>query len=309
MERSVAILCSGQGGQHSGMFDLLAGCADAEPVFAAAWQYLHEDPRRFVREAPRDALFTDRIGQILCCTQALAVWAGLGNARPARAVIAGYSVGEVAAWGCAGSLDAAATLHLTARRASIMDAVAPADGSLAGIIGLRRDRLDPILLKHDLELAIINDVDSFVIGGHAEALDACCRDALASGARRAVRIRVTVPSHTRLMAAAVEPFSKALREVGPRLPHGNYRLLSGVDGNTVWDMETGCEKLARQICTPVNWAACLQGCREAGAELVLELGPGTALGRMAAPLFPADRVRSAEEFHTLAGLRTWLSRI
>jgi [acyl-carrier-protein] S-malonyltransferase len=85
--------------------------------------------------------------------------------------------------------------------------------------------------------------------------------------------------------------------------------LSGIDGNTVWDMETGGEKLARQICTPVNWAACLLGCREAGAELALELGPGTALSRMAAPLFPADRVRSTEEFRTLAGLRTWLSRI
>ena len=305
----VAILCSGQGAQHSGMFDLLAGCVDAEPVFAAARQHLREDPRRLVREVPPDALFKDHTGQILCCTQALAVWAGLGKAHPARAVVAGYSVGELAAWGCAGSLDATATLQLAARRASIMDAVAPHDGGLAGIIGLRRDRLDPILLKYDLELAIINDVDSFVIGGHADPLDACCRDALASGAKRAVRIRVTVPSHTRLMAAAVEPFSNALRERAPRLPHGSYRLLSGIDGSTVWDMETGCEKLARQICTPVNWAACLQGCRAAGAELALELGPGSALSRMAAPLFPADRVRSAEDFRTLAGLRTWLSRI
>jgi len=305
----VAILCSGQGGQHSGMFDLLTGCVDAEPVFAAACQNLHEDPRRLVREVSPDELFKDDIGQILCCTQALAVWAGLGNARPARAVIAGYSVGELAAWGCAGSLDAAATLQLAARRASIMDAVAPHDGGLAGIIGLRRDRLDPILLKYDLELAIINDVDSFVIGGHADPLDACCRDALASGAKRAVRIRVTVPSHTRLMSAAVEPFSNALHEMAPRLPHGSYRLLSGIDGNTIWDMETGCKKLAFQICTPVNWAACLQGCRAAGAERALELGPGTALSRMAAALFPPDRVRSTDEFHTLAGLRTWLSRI
>jgi [acyl-carrier-protein] S-malonyltransferase len=309
MAPAIAILCSGQGGQHSGMFDLLAGSVDAEPVLAAARQYLHEDPRRFVREVPQDALFKDHVGQILCCTRALAIWAGLGEARPARAVIAGYSVGELAAWGCAGSLDAAAALQLSDRRAGIMDAVAPPDGGLAGIIGLRRDRLDPILSKYNLEVAIINDVDSFVVGGHAAQLDACCRDALASGAKRAVRIRVTVPSHTRFMAAAVEPFGKALREMAPRLPHGGYRLLSGIDGNTVWDIETGCEKLARQICTPVNWAACLQGCREAGAELALELGPGTALSRMAAPLFPADRVRSTEEFRTLAGLRTWLSRI
>src|ERR1700761_2091043 len=127
MERTIAILCSGQGRQHAGMFDLLAECLDAEPVFAAARQHLHEDPRRFVREVPYDTLFKDNIGQILCCTRALAVWAGLGKACPARAVIAGYSVGELAAWGCAGSLDATATLQLAAQRASFMDAVAPPD--------------------------------------------------------------------------------------------------------------------------------------------------------------------------------------
>jgi [acyl-carrier-protein] S-malonyltransferase len=290
------------------MFDLVAECGDAEPVFAAAGQLLGKDPRRLVHEAPPDALFEDRIGQILCCTQALAVWAGLGDARPERAVIAGLSVGELAAWGCAGALDAAATLRLADRRANIMDRVGPPDGGLAGIIGLRCDSLDQLLLKYGAEVAIINDVDSFVIGGHAAALDACCRDAVASGATRAVRIRVTIPSHTRLLAAAVEPFGEALRETAPRAPDVRYRLLSGIDGDAVWDIEAGCKKLASQICTTVNWAACLEACREAGAELALELGPGTALARMAAPLFPADRVRSAEEFRTLAGLHAWLSR-
>lgn len=289
------------------MFDLFADCAAAEPVFVAASEVLGEDPRRFVRQAAPADLFADRVAQILCCTQALAVWTGLGEARPARAVIAGYSIGELAAWGCAGALDVPATLRLAERRASVMDAVAPSDGGLAGIIGLRRDDLERILGKYSLNIAIINDADSFVIGGHADALDACCRDALARGATRAIRIRVTVPSHTKLMAAAVEPFRAMLREALPKPPLEKYRLLSGIDGDTVRDVETGCDKLARQLCTTVNWAACLERSREAGVELALELGPGTALSRMAAALFPPDRVRSAAEFRTLAGLRTWLS--
>jgi [acyl-carrier-protein] S-malonyltransferase len=308
MSRSIAILCSGQGAQHAGMFDVLAGSAKGEPVFAAAGKYLGKDPRDFVREAPSDILFNDRVGQVLCCTQALAVWGALGDARPARAVIVGYSIGELAAWGCAGALDGQATLRLAQRRATIMDAVAPSDGGLAGIVGLHRGELDRLLKKHDLDIAIINDLDSFVVGGHGAALDACCRDALASGARRAVRIRVTVPSHTKLMAPAVEPFRSALRKAAPRQPNHNYRLLSGIDGDTVRDLDTGCDKLARQLCTPVNWAACLEGCREAGAELALELGPGTALSRMAAALFPPNLVRSVDEFSTLIGLRRWLSR-
>jgi [acyl-carrier-protein] S-malonyltransferase len=73
----VAILCSGQGGQHAGMFDLVAECTAAQPVFAAASEHLGTDPRRLVQD-PGAALFEDRIGQILCCTQG----AGLvGSAR------------------------------------------------------------------------------------------------------------------------------------------------------------------------------------------------------------------------------------
>jgi len=308
MHRPVAFLCSGQGGQHAGMFDLFADCAACEPMFAAASEYLRQDPRRFVREAAREALFADREAQILCCTHALVAWAGLGSARPERAVIAGYSVGELAAWGCAGVLDTAATLRLTDLRANIMESVAPPDGGLAGIVGLTRTVLDPILLRHDAAIAIINDTDSFVIGGDAAALEASCQEALANGATRAHRIPVAVPSHTNLLTKAVEPFRVALREATPRQPQMMYRLLSGIDGDAVHDVETGCDKLARQICTPVNWMTCLESCREAEAVRALELGPGTALSRMAASYFSSDSVRSADDFRTMAGLRSWLSR-
>jgi [acyl-carrier-protein] S-malonyltransferase len=308
MPRPVAFLCSGQGGQHPGMFDLFADCAACEPVFAAASAHLGRDPRRFVREAAREALFADREAQILCCTHVLVAWAGLESARPERAVIAGYSVGELAAWGCAGALDTSATLRLAHRRADIMESVAPPDSGLAGIVGLRRKVLEPILQRRDTSIAIINDTDSFVIGGHVPALEASCQDALASGATRAHRIPVAVPSHTSLLAEAVKPFLLALREAAPRQPQTMYRLLSGIDGDAVHDVGTGCDKLARQICTPVDWMACLESCREAEAVQALELGPGTALSRMAAPYFSSDGVRSTDEFRTMAGLRTWLSR-
>src|SRR6202142_1325351 len=101
----VAILCSGQGGQHPAMFDLVANCPEAEPVFAAAAKVFGRDPRRYVREAAPADLFSNLTGQILCCTQALAAWAALATVRPARAVIAGYSIGELAAWSCAGTFE------------------------------------------------------------------------------------------------------------------------------------------------------------------------------------------------------------
>jgi [acyl-carrier-protein] S-malonyltransferase len=304
----VAILCSGQGGQHPAMFDLVANCLEAEPVFAAAAGVLGQDPRRFVREAAPADLFTNLSGQILCCTQALAVSAALGTDWPARAVIVGYSVGELAAWGCAGSLDAAGTLRLAQRRAALMDAAAPRDGGLAAVAGLRRPALERILARNAVSIAIVNDVDSFVVGGSRTGLEAACREAAARGATRTASLAVAVPSHTPVLSEATEQFRAVLREARPRLPRAGCRLLSGIDGGTIHDMETGIDKLARQISTTIDWAACLESCRSAGAEAALELGPGTALSRMASALFPDGRARAVEEFRGLAGLRTWLQR-
>jgi [acyl-carrier-protein] S-malonyltransferase len=123
-----------------------------------------------------------------------------------------------------------------------------------------------------------------------------------------VSLPVAVPSHTPLLSKATEQFRAVLSEASPRLPCAGYRLLSGIDGDTIHDIETGIDKLARQISTTIDWAACLESCRSAGAEAALELGPGTALSHMASALFPGGRARAGEEFRTLAGLRSWLQR-
>ena len=189
-----------------------------------------------------------------------------------------------------------------------MDAAAPSDSGLAAIVGLLRPTLEPILARHAVFIAIVNDVDNFTVGGPRAALEAACQEAAARGAKRAVILPVAVPSHTPLLREATEQFRVVLREASPRLPRAGYRLLSGIDGDTVDDIETGIDKLARQISTTIDWAACLESCRSAGAVAALELGPGTTLSRMASALFPDGRARSVEEFRTLAGLRTWLQR-
>jgi [acyl-carrier-protein] S-malonyltransferase len=291
------------------MFDLVANCPEAEPVFAAAAQVLGQDPRRFVREAAPAELFADHSGQILCCTQALAARVALGAAWPARAVIAGYSIGELAAWGCAGAVDGPNTLRLAQRRAAAMDAAAPKDSGLAVIVGLLRPTLETILVRHAAFFAIVNEDDNSTVGGSRAALLAVCREAEARGAKRAFVLPVAVPSHTPLLREATEQFRVVLHEASPRLPGAGYRLLSGIDGDTIGDIETGIDKLARQISTTIDWAACLESCRSAGAVAALELGPGTTLSHMASALFPDGRTRSVEEFRSLAGLRTWLQRV
>jgi [acyl-carrier-protein] S-malonyltransferase len=189
-----------------------------------------------------------------------------------------------------------------------MDSLAPSDGGLAAIVGLCRPILEPILARHGISISIVNDVDSFVVGGRRTALEAACLEARALGAKRTVGIRVAVPSHTPLLSEASEQFLRLLREACPRQPRAGYRLLSGTDGGTVYELETGIDKLAQQISATIDWAACLESCRSAGVQAALELGPGSALSHMASALFADGRARAVEEFHTLDGLRTWLQR-
>jgi [acyl-carrier-protein] S-malonyltransferase len=111
-----------------------------------------------------------------------------------------------------------------------------------------------------------------------------------------------------LLTQAGQVFRTALREAEPRGPTSGVRLLSGIDGDWVENFEAGSEKLATQIATPLNWAACLESCWAAGARRALEPGPGTALNRMAARVFPNGSTRSTDEFRTRAGLRGWLAR-
>lgn len=190
----------------------------------------------------------------------------------------------------------------------MMDAAAPGDGGLAAIVGLRRPTLEPILARHSVSIAIVDDVDSFVVGGRRTGLDAACQEAAARRASHTISLKVALPSHTPFLGKATEKFRAVLREASARLPRAGYRLLSGIDGDTIHDIETGIDKLARQISTTIDWAACLEGCRSAGASAALELGPGTAVSHMALALFPDGRTRAVEEFRSWAGVRTWLQR-
>jgi [acyl-carrier-protein] S-malonyltransferase len=305
---AMAILCSGQGYQGTGMFDLLADAPEAVPVFKAAEFVLEgKDPRRLVRDASNDDLHTDKVGQILCCTQAMAAWAVLSAKVPRPLVVAGYSVGELAAWGVAGLLDYEEVLHLAIQRAAAMDKSTTQPSGLVAIRGLTRDKLDPICKAHGAYVAIVNAEDQMLVGGSRTALEAVAQDALAAGSEHTTMLPVAVPSHTPLLADASEQFRQALGKVHlpARMPL-DVRLLSGIDGDTVFDVHTGADKLARQIQQTVDWASCMESCRAAGVTKVVELGPGDALARMMHEVIPDGDVHSLSEFHSLSGFERWI---
>jgi [acyl-carrier-protein] S-malonyltransferase len=303
-----AILCSGQGYQGFDMFNLLADAPAATPVFEAAKFVLDgKDPRQLVREAGNDDLHADKVGQILCCTQAMAAWAVLSAKAPRPLVVAGYSVGELAAWGVAGLLDHKSVLDLAVQRSAAMDRATTQPSGLVAIRGLKRNVLDPICKARGAYIAIVNAEDQMLVGGARKSLDAVVHDAQAAGAERTTVLPVAVPSHTPLLAEASHSFRQALDKahLPAELP-SDVRLLSGIDGDTVFDVRTGADKLARQIQQTVDWASCMESCRAAGVTKVIELGPGHALAHMMHEFMPNGDVHSLSEFHSLPGFERWV---
>jgi [acyl-carrier-protein] S-malonyltransferase len=307
---ALAILCSGQGRQHPGMFALTGDAPQAASMFVHAAKLLGDnDPRDFVRSETSEALHRNRAGQILCTVQALGAAAALRDAMPGRIIVAGYSVGEVAAWGVGGLLSATDTLDLIAHRAEAMDAATEPGDGLMFVRGLPRDDIDRLCERYEAAVAIVNPGDAFVLGGSRAALQAIAGEAKVMHAARVVDLPVEVASHTKRLVAASAAFRESLRRISvPFPPAVGTRILSGIDGSPVISVEVGLDKLAAQISQTVQWASCLQGCIEAGATAFLEFGPGHALSAMAEGAWRDIPTRPLEDFRSLQGARSWLAR-
>jgi [acyl-carrier-protein] S-malonyltransferase len=187
---ALALLCSGQGRQHPGMFALTGDAPEAADLFVHATTLLGRDPREIVRNETTDGLHRDRLAQILCTLQALAAAVALREALPDRLIVAGYSVGEVAAWGVAGLLSMTDTLDLVAHRAEAMDAASPPSDGMLFVRGLSRGAVDALCERHNAAIAIVEPGDAFVLGGSRAALQALADDARVMNATRVVDIPV-----------------------------------------------------------------------------------------------------------------------
>ncbi|MEN5096637.1 malonate decarboxylase subunit epsilon [Stenotrophomonas sp. TWI1409] len=297
---SLALLCPGQGAQHAAMFDRVRDLAAARPVLDATSELLGRDV--FAATAADDR-FDNVRAQPLLCAASLAHWQGLREVLPTPTVIAGYSIGELAAHAIAGGVDAATCLALAAQRALLMDSANPADAGLQAVLGLERHVLQPLCDLHGAHVAIANGQDHFIVGGTHASLQRLADAARPQGAD--IRpLPVHVPAHTPLLTAAVAPFAAALDASplqAPRLP-----LLAGIDARPVRDRATAVHTLSAQLAQTIEWAQVMRQAFERGARVFLQLGPGNALARMVAPAYPCCEVRAVEEFQSLEGAAAWV---
>ncbi|AIY42172.1 Malonyl CoA acyl carrier protein transacylase [Collimonas arenae] len=304
----LAILCPGQGGQHAAMFDL----ARSDPAIALAleqWLAAAGLDRPLQEILSQDnLLFSNLLAQPLIVAATVATWSVLQPLLPIPELVAGYSIGELAAWHVAGAISASQVIGLAASRAQLMDACLQPESPqvLFAVSGIALRQLAVLLASQRLYVAIETDADSCIVGGLQQDMLTVAGEIRRLGGKITV-LPVTVASHTPLMATAAEPFFEQLRQQfrdNPVLP-----VLSGVDGHVLTKKEQAITALSQQMTHTIRWHACMDACAERGVTAALELGPGAALSRMLAARHPHIACRSVSEFRSLQGVAGWLQRL
>ena len=282
MSKSIAIIFPGQGSQSVGMLaELAAAWPQVGETFAEASEALGLDLWQVTSQGPRELLDRTDITQPAMLAAGVAVWRVWNQAGgPAPAWMAGHSLGEFTALVCAGALGFADAVALVAQRGSLMQEAVPAGaGAMAAILGLADDQVVAVCAQAAeggiLEPVNFNSPGQVVIAGEAAAVARGIAAAKAAGAKRAVLLPVSVPSHCALMCPAAERLAVALAAIplaAPRIP-----VLHNVTVDAVADPAAIRDRLVRQLYSPVRWVETVRCLADQGVELLLEAGPGKVL--------------------------------
>lgn len=206
------------------------------------------------------------------------VWLEAGGSRPA--VMAGHSLGEYTALVCAESLPFAAAVRLVRRRAELMQAAVPAGrGAMAAVLGLDDEAIVAVCRDaagdEVVEAVNFNSPGQVVIAGHRPAVERAAEQARAAGAKRAVLLNVSVPSHCRLMKPAAAELARTLQSIDFAAP--SIPVLSNVDVEAYATADGIRSGLERQLYSPVRWADTVRRLAVDGVTAVVECGPGKVL--------------------------------
>ena len=281
-DANFAMVFPGQGSQSVGMLsDLAAAYPLVGETFAQASEVLGYDLWKLVQDGPTDALNqTDRT-QPAMLAAGVAVWRCWQSRNGALPVVmAGHSLGEYTALVCAGALEFSAAVGLVAERGRCMQAAVPAGvGAMAAILGLD-DAAVADVCDRAAEADIVTPVNynspgQVVIAGHASAVQRAVALAKQAGAKRAVQLPVSVPSHCALMEPAAEQFATRLNATTISVPQ--VAVIQNVDAAAHDQPEAIRDNLARQLYSPVQWVQTVQAMGGQGITRIVEAGPGKVL--------------------------------
>ena len=282
MTASIAFVFPGQGSQSPGM---LAELADAHPLvrdaFAEASEGAGEDLWALSQEGPEARLNQTEFTQPALLAAGVATWRAwqrAGGAQPS--VLAGHSLGEYSALVAAGALSLHDAAKLVRLRGQLMQDAAPAGtGAMAAVLGAEDAVVADACRDASGDGVVVpanyNSPGQVVIGGHAAAVDRALALLAERGVRKAVKLAVSVPSHTPLMREAANRLSEAmgaLRWSEPKLP-----VVQNVDAEVHDGAQAIRDALVRQLYLPVQWTGCVQAVAARGATRIAECGPNKVL--------------------------------
>ena len=282
MSASVAFVFPGQGSQSLGMLaELGAQYPLILDTFQEASDALGYDLWALIQQGPDEQLNQTDKTQPAILTASVALWRlwlAEGGARPA--FVAGHSLGEYSALVAAGSLTLGDAVKLVERRGELMQEAVPAgQGGMAAILGL--EDADVIAAcaeaaQGEVVSAVnFNSPGQVVIAGAKAAVDRAIEVCKAKGAKRALPLPVSVPSHCELMRPAAERFAESVAAIdwqAPQIP-----LVQNVSAALVTDLDTMKTDLLQQLYKPVRWVESIQALAANGALQLVECGPGKVL--------------------------------
>jgi [acyl-carrier-protein] S-malonyltransferase len=281
---SFAFVFPGQGSQSVGMLSQLAG-SDPDGViratFSEASEVLGYDLWRLIQEGPEDQLGATERTQPAMLTAGVAtfrLWRNRGGALPSA--VSGHSLGEFTALVCAGTLEFRSAVDLVRFRGQAMQEAVPlGTGALAAILGLEEAALEAACREaaqgEVVTQANFNAPGQIAIAGHTGAVQRAIELAKARGAKRAVLLPVSVPSHTSLMREAAERLSARMKNVEMSQPQIAY--ISAVDAAPHKEPRDLHDLLVRQVSSPVRWVDTVRAIAATGVSKIIECGPGKVL--------------------------------
>ncbi len=280
------MLFPGQGSQSVGM---LVPLADKFPVvadtFAEASSVLGYDLWDRVRDGPAEALNQTACTQPAMLVAGVAVWrCWQQESDRLPALMAGHSLGEYTALVCAGALSFTDAVRLVEKRGELMQSAVPeGSGAMAAILGLNDDQVSALCAQAAADEVVsavnFNSPGQVVIAGNRAAVERAMALAKEAGAKRALPLPVSVPSHCSLMQPAAEAFAVILDEVEVQAPA--IPVLHNVDVNVHYQPAEIRQALAAQLHSPVRWAETVLAMQGRGINTLFEMGPGKVLAGLA----------------------------
>ena len=308
MPRKLGFVFPGQGSQSIGMLsEHFAGSKIFNNTFDISREVLGVDFKKLILEGTAEDLSATQVTQPLLLTANHAIWKTTNISPSEVELMAGHSLGEYSAYVAAESLDFEEALTLVSLRAKFMqEAVKEGEGGIAAIIGLNYSELLTICneITEDgnlVSMANINSDNQIVISGTKIAIDKAIEVCKDKGAKRAIPLAMSVPSHCKLMTPASIKFSEELDKIDLSPP--KTQILQNFSVSHSNDLNVIKENLVSQLYSPVRWSETMDLFQKTQITKLYECGPAKVLTGLVKKRFRDIEVSSLSDYDILNNLK------